>query len=308
MHICSYAVASPKMHPRLRHFLPAHTLTSVTLRLQNLDDIGLGELALPLRRKSCTIRRLDLSGAFGNGGVGVFVEALKTNASVRTITLGCYKSLTDVGGKALLGVVDPFSLDPASNESSSQPQSSESGKKREWAEIQRSNHTLQSVYLLDRPSMTVTASIVDRLRSISTVDPHPTLQAKCWRHISSNLDDISHVGLESKHMPEALAFVRKNGGLDALFRMVRSSHTPELCGNPSPEKARLSFQLNKMEEENRSLKEMLAQERERGEDLIEEKNYLQQLLSRKEDAKKCCLQPVVKLWEMWQLLVEALAC
>ena len=74
----------------------------MTLRLRNLDDIGLGEIALVIRKRDCGVKRLELSGNFGNSGVKIFAEALKTNVSLKTVTFGCYKNLDDAGGRVLL--------------------------------------------------------------------------------------------------------------------------------------------------------------------------------------------------------------
>ena len=93
----------------------AKSLSSLTLRLLNLDDVGIGELANVLKRNDCSVRRLDLGGNFGNNGIKILAEALKTNQSIKTITLGCYKNLNDVGAEALLSVADPFSATTYAN-------------------------------------------------------------------------------------------------------------------------------------------------------------------------------------------------
>ena len=208
----------------------APSLSSITLRLRHLDDIGIGEIALVVRTKDCNVRRLDLSGNFGNSGVKIFAEALKTNISLKTVSFGCYKILHDVGGQVLLNVVDPFS---------------EPTHLSEWENVRRSNHTLQSVYILDRPTVTVNKNIITKLQSISTLDPHRTLQKKVWHHIDKNIEDISHLGIESKHMPHVLSFVHQHGTIDQLFRLIRSRNTPEVFTNPSPERARMAYQMGK---------------------------------------------------------------
>lgn len=216
------------------------------------------------------MRRLELCGNFGNSGVNIFAEALKTNTSLRTISFGCHKALTDVGGQVLLNVVDPFS----------HPSTDAAG---EWEHIKKSNNTLQSIYILDRPTATVEKALISKLQTITSLDAHSTLQRKCWHHIEKNIDNISHMGLDSKHMPEVLAFVHQHGTMDHLFRIVKSRATPELFNNPSPERARLSRQMDRIERENRVLKEQLEVERERW---------------------KCCLLPVSKLRELWRMIVE----
>jgi len=268
------------------------TLSSITLRLRHLDDIGLGEIALVVRKVDCSLRRLDLSGNFGNSGIKIFAEALKTNTSLRTVSFGCHKTVDDIGGKVLLNVVDPFSI-PAD-------------PRTEWENVKRSNHTLQSIFIYDRPNVTVDRSIITKLQSISTVDPHQTFQDKCWRHTEKNIDDISHLGLEAKHMPEVLSFVHNRGNISHLFHLIRSQHTPELCTNPSPEKARISHQMDRIEQENEILKELLDHERERSGRLHEDNSYLRNLILNKEEAKKCLCMPLFKMVEMWQLFVDLL--
>lgn len=267
------------------------SLSSLTLKLRDLDDIGIGEISLIIRRKDCSMKRLDLSGNFGNSGVKIFAEALKTNTSLRTVSFGCYKNLSDLGGQILLSVVDPFSQPDGSSE---------------WESVKRSNHTLQSIYILDRPTVTVNRNLITKLQSISTMDPHRTLQSKCWHHIEKNIGDISHIGMQSQHMPEVLAFVQHHGNMDHIFELIRSRNSPELFTNPSPERARISRQLERMEQENEELKELLMQEREKSEELHEENSYLRRMFQNKEEAKKCCMLPVVKLMDMWRLFMELL--
>lgn len=265
------------------------SLSSLTLRLRHLDDIGLGEIALVVKRKDCSVRRLDLSGNFGNSGMDIFAEALKTNTSLRTVSFGCYKNLDDVGGQVLLNVVDPFSI-PADHVD-------------EWDNINRSNHTLQSIFIYDRPTVTVDRNIITKLQSISSLDPHKT---KCWCHLEKNIEDITHLKLETKHMPEVLAFVQSRGVQDDLYRLIKSRNTPELFTNPSPERARLSHQMAKIEQENEMLKELLDHERDKSQDLHQENSYLRNLIQNKEEAKKCCLLPIFKLVDLWKLLIDLL--
>jgi len=268
------------------------SLSSITLRLRQLDDIGIGELALMIRMEDCSVRRLDLCGSFGNSGVNIFAEALKTNTSLKTVSFGCYKVLDDVGGQVLLDVVDPFAR-PAE-------------PKDQWENILRSNHTLQSIYILDRPTVTVSKNIITKLQSISSLDPHRTLQSKCWHHIEENIDDISHLALESEHMPNVLAFVHQHGTINELFRLIQSPTTPDLVDNPSPERARISFQMQNMEKENELLRSLLEDEREKSEELHDENSYLRRVFRDKEEAKKCCLLPITKLMDMWRLFMELL--
>jgi hypothetical protein len=232
------------------------------------------------------LRRLDFCGDFGNSGIQVFADALKTNTSVKTITFGCYKVLDDIGGQFLSDVVDPFLLPARSKET-------------EWDEVKRSNHTLQSIYILPRPLVTVNEDLVSKLQSISTTIPHLTFQRKCWRHLEKNIEDISHLGLDSRHMPEVLSFVNQHGTMDHMFRMIRSRNTPPLFTYPSPEKARLSYQMKKLESENKMLKDMLESERDKDEELNDRNNSCPcwNLLVN-ENAKKCWLLPFIKMWEL----------
>ncbi len=238
----------------------AKSLSSLTLRLLNLNDIGIGELANVFKRKDCSVRRLDLAGNFGNKGVKILAEALKTNQSIKTITLGCHNNLSDVGAQALLRVADPFSTTTNAN------------KKNEWDDVKKSNHTLQSVYILDRPSVTVSDELVTKLRSISTLPPHATFQTKTWHHIEKNIADISHMGIDTKYIPEVLSFVQKRGELNGLFETIRSSSSLKILKNPSPERTRLSDQMDRIQKENAILKRLLRAERERSQSLRDE-NY-----------------------------------
>jgi len=279
------------------------SLSSITLRLRHLDDIGLGEIAIVVRTKHCNVRRLDLSGNFGNSGVKIFAEALKTNESLKTVSFGCYKHLDDIGGQVLLNVVDPFSLlNNVDDNPSSQPTRSS-----EWENVKRSNHTLQSIYILDRPTVTMNKDLITKLQSISTSDAHHTLQKKVWHHIEKNTDgSLSHLGLETKHIPRVLSFVHQHGTIDDLFRLLKSRNATEVFTNPSPEKERLSRQMEKMEQENELLKKMLELEREKSEGLHEENNYLRHLFRSREEAKECCLLPIFKLLEVWRLFIKSL--
>jgi len=276
------------------------SLSSVTLRLRHLDDVGIGEIALVVRSKDCNVRRLDLSGNFGNSGVKIFAEALKTNRSLKTVSFGCYKNLNDVGGKILLHVVDPISM------LNDDDLSSEPTRSSEWENVKRSNHTLQSIYILDRPTVTVNKDLITKLQSISTFDPHRTLQRKVWHHLEKNIGDISHLGLESNHMPNVLSFVDQHGTTNDLFRLIKSRNTPELFTYPSPEKVRLSQQMEQIERENEILKELLELEREKSEDLHKENNYLRRLFRNREEAQKCCLMPIFKLFDVWKMFIELL--
>ncbi|KAL7455283.1 hypothetical protein ACHAWC_006841 [Mediolabrus comicus] len=266
------------------------SLSSMTCRLLNLDDVGIGELANVFKRDDCFMRRLDLGGQFGNNGIKILAEALKTNQSIKTITLGCYKNLNDVGAEALLAVVDPFSTTHAD-------------RKSEWDSVNKSNHTLQSVYILDRPTVTVNNELVTKLRSLSNLSPHQTLQTKAWTHIESNIEGISHIGLETKHMPEVLSFVQKRGELNGLFQLIRSHNTLEVFEHPSPERARLSDQMDRIERENTLLKKLLKAERERSQSLRKDNHAIRNVYEKKY-GKNCPSMTTCK--QLWLDFVEVL--
>ncbi len=222
----------------------------------------------------------------------IFAEATKTNTSLRTISFGCYKTLDDTAGMALLNAVDPFSQSTGSFE---------------WDRIKRSNHTLQSIYIYDRPNVTMNKVLVERLRSISSLSPHRNFQSKCWRHIEKNIEDTSHLELSSKCMPMVLAFVLQHGTMDHLFRLIRSRYAPDLFTFPTPERARLLHQMKIIEHQNRKLRELLESEREASDRLREENHHLRtRWFQIGEDAKKCCFIPHLKLIEIWTLLIELL--
>lgn len=271
----------------------AKSLSSLTLRLLNLDDIGIGELANVLKRKHCSVRRLDLAGNFGNKGVKILAEALKTNQSIKTITLGCHKSLSDVGAHALLRVADPFST------------TTNADKKTEWDNVKQSNHSLQSVYILDRPTVTVSDEVITKLRSISSLQPHETFQAKTWHHIERNIADISHMGIDTKYIPEVLSFVQKRGELNGLFETIRSSNSLKILKNPSPERARLADQMDRIQKENAVLKRLLKAERERSQSLRDENHYVRKTVEVRFGEKCPSWSSCKKLWfEVVDLIKE----
>lgn len=271
----------------------AKSLSSLTLRLLNLDDIGIGELANVFKRTDCSVRRLDLAGNFGNKGVKILAEALKTNKSIKTITLGCHKNLNDVGAQALLRVADPFST------------TTDDDKKTEWDNVKKSNHTLQSVYILDRPSVNVSVELITKLRSISSLQPHATFQAKTWHHIERNIADISHMRIDTKYIPEVLSFVQKRGELNGLFETIRSSSSLKILKNPSPERARLSDQMDRIQKENAILKRLLKAERERSQSLRDENCYVRKTVEMRFGEKCPSWNSCKKLWfEVVDLIKE----
>jgi hypothetical protein len=248
-----------------------------------MDDIGLGEIALLVRTKDCNVRRLDLSGNFGNRGVKIFAEALKTNTSLKTVSFGCYKVLNDSGGQALLYAVDPFS-EPTS----------------EWENITNSNHTLQSIYILDLPTVSVNRDLISKLQSISiSGDSHRTLQIKVWRHMEENIEDISHMGLETKHMPYVIFFVYQHGAMDQLFQLLRSRNTPVVSEDPLPERVHMIHQIIRIKRENEILKE-------KNEELHKENKDLHNLFRFGKKKRGCMVLMYRRLADMWRLIVELL--
>ena len=90
----------------LLFFLPtiAPSITHLKIRLRGQTNNTLATLSNILQTPQCNISRLELDGQFGDEGILLLSEALKTNATVRTITIGYSENLTDVGGNALLQV------------------------------------------------------------------------------------------------------------------------------------------------------------------------------------------------------------
>ena len=259
-----------------------------------MDDVGIGELANVLKRSDGKVRRLELSGNYGNGGIKVFAEALKTNISLRTITFGCFKSLTNAGAVELLHAVDPF-------------MKTKSSRITEWRDVNSSNNTLQSIFLLDRPSVSVDEDLITRLQSITTEDPRATFDTKVWNHLQRNLDDISHVKVPVKCLPGVLRFVGQRGTQSDFFRLIKGRKASAvLFRNPSQERQRLVEQMRLLEKENRKLRRLLMMERSMSASLQQENLYLR-------DAKDNYTENVkqgskfISLLHAWKVFLSILA-
>jgi len=192
-----------------------------------MGDGGLGQIANCIKRKDCNISRLEIckslfnffhfppsviisltflfvvaGGRFRDEGMMSIAEALRNNQSIRTINVGMFERLTDLGGQAILKVVQ--------------------GEDESWQNKTASNHTLQNVYISDRAGLSMSKSILTKLQSITTVDPHRTLKNKAWNYMNNNIGDLSSIGLEAKLAPQLLLFVSCRGGVDSLFQFMHS--------------------------------------------------------------------------------------
>ena len=226
-----------------------------------MDDVAIGELANVLKRSDGRVRRLELSGNYGNSGIKIFAEALKTNISLRTITFGCFKSLTNTGAMELLDVVDPFTKTKS--------------RTTEWRDVNSSNNTLQSIFFLDRSSVSVDQELITRLQSITSEDPRATFDTKVWNHLQRNLDDVSHMKVPLKCLPGVLRFVGQRGTQSDFFRLVKGQKSlAVLFSNPSQERQRLVEQMRLLEEENKKLRRLLMMERSTNASLRQENFYL----------------------------------
>eukprot|EP00571_Detonula_confervacea_P015148 CAMPEP_0172308182 /NCGR_PEP_ID=MMETSP1058-20130122/8865_1 /TAXON_ID=83371 /ORGANISM="Detonula confervacea, Strain CCMP 353" /LENGTH=505 /DNA_ID=CAMNT_0013020545 /DNA_START=37 /DNA_END=1554 /DNA_ORIENTATION=- len=219
------------------------SLTNVRLRIRELNDTGIGELANTVKGSCCNISCLEIGGIFGDEGMLSIAEALKTNRSIRKIDIGMTERLTDRGGQGILQVVQ--------------------GQDESWQSKTTSNHTLQSVYISDRAGSSMSKSLLMGLQSITKADPHRTLQGKAWNYINKNIEDLSSISLDVTLRPCLLEFVSSRGGVDSLFCLLRSrKNAPELFTNhPTPEKVRLTRKMEKASKENEVLKALLKSER-----------------------------------------------
>jgi hypothetical protein len=151
--------------------------------------------------------------------------------------------LTDNGGMAILRAVQ--------------------GLDESWSSKTTSNHTLQSVHIEERASISMSDSVIAKLRSITNIDPHQTLQSKAWEYINTNINDLSSINCEGKLGSHLLAFVSSRGGLDALFSLLRSRKNSPKCftNHPSPDKIRLTQKMENVLRDNEILKALLESER-----------------------------------------------
>jgi len=266
------------------------SLSILRLRIRELNNAGLGDLAKTIRRKDCNIARLEISGRFGDEGMLSIADALKTNRSLRTIDVGMSERITDRGGRTILQVAQ--------------------GQDKSWQSKTTSNHKLQSVYISDRAGSNMSKSLLTKLQTITAVDPHRTLQNKAWDYIDNNIEDLSAIGLEVKLAPHFLSFVSNRGGIDALFNFMHSrNNAPELIfGNPTPERLRLAPQIEKAKQENAVLRALLKSERKVRQTIRSENSSLRDLEEREQhqgkDIARCLLLPFFKCLEMWQSYTE----
>eukprot|EP00584_Thalassiosira_punctigera_P023425 CAMPEP_0172567906 /NCGR_PEP_ID=MMETSP1067-20121228/117692_1 /TAXON_ID=265564 ORGANISM="Thalassiosira punctigera, Strain Tpunct2005C2" /NCGR_SAMPLE_ID=MMETSP1067 /ASSEMBLY_ACC=CAM_ASM_000444 /LENGTH=101 /DNA_ID=CAMNT_0013359361 /DNA_START=107 /DNA_END=409 /DNA_ORIENTATION=+ len=95
-------------------------------------------------------------------------------------------------------------------------------------------------------------SLRTKLQSITTVDARRTLQNKTWNYIESNIEDLSAVSLDAKLAPYFLTFVARQGGVNSLFSVLHSrDNSPDLFfDNPTPERLRLTPEMEKARERN----------------------------------------------------------
>lgn len=108
-----------------------------------------------------------------------------------------------------------------------------------------------------------------------------------------------------RKIPEVLSFVQKRGELNGLFELIRSRSTLEIFENPSPERARLSDQMDRIERENTLLKRLLKAERERSQSLRNENHHVRNTVEMKYGNKCPSWNTCKQLWfEFVDLLKE----
>ncbi len=236
------------------------SLVTICLKMRSLNDEGVRALSDVIRGKDCKISRLEISGTFGDDGMQLIAEALKSNQSLRTIDIGNSLNLSDVAGNSILRATS-VNVDTS------------------WDQIMASNNTLRSVYLKSQPPpLLVSQDIRHALRYITNLEPTPTLKQKAWQYVDSNIEDLSYTKLESQHMPHLLSFVIERGGLNSLFRLVSSrNNIPVLFSNPTPERQHMESIMNKIALENATLRAMLESERKFNDNLYKENNSLRSL-------------------------------
>ncbi|KAL7529663.1 hypothetical protein ACHAXR_003083, partial [Thalassiosira sp. AJA248-18] len=281
------------------------SLSILRLRIRELSDTGLGQLANFIGREDCQITRLEIcessyyhpfhfiyiialtnfvaaGGIFGDEGIIHIAEALATNRSLRTIDIGTSDGLTDQGGQAILQVVQ--------------------GQDESWQCKTASNHILQHVYISDKAGSSMSKNLLTKLQTITNVNPHQTLQNKAWNYIDNNIGDLSATNLDAKLAPHLLSFVSSRGGVNSLFRFMHSSiHVPELFSNPTPERVRLTPQMEKVKQQNKALRALLRSEREASQSIRSENIHLRDLDEEEEHQRKaiarCLLLPLFKAFE-----------
>ncbi|KAL7480329.1 hypothetical protein ACHAW6_006025 [Cyclotella cf. meneghiniana] len=283
------------------------SMAHVKIRLRGLTDARIIELARILQSPNCNISRLELCGRFGDEGVEFLAEALKSNHTVKTISIGVSENLSDRGGRHILRACQD--IDGTGS----------------WSSVTRSNHTLRSVFISEKHAPRMSAGLISKLQSLTSEDPRRTLQNKAWNFIQRDMGCLPNLNLKTTHMPYFLKFVATNGGHDCLFRILRAGYFPDLFTNPTPEKIRLKQQMDKIEHENKALRTSLEREmrknqnlrlleRESQNDRVSRQSYRRDREEQeqfkhwyeKRDLKHCCLLPFIKAFEVGKMMIELL--
>lgn len=291
----------------LPHDSLAPSIAHVKIRLRGLTDARIIELARILQSPNCNISRLELCGSFGDEGVECLAEALKSNRTVKTISIGVSENLSDRGGQHILRACQD--IDGTGS----------------WSSVTRSNHTLRSVFISEKHAPRMSAGLISKLQSLTSEDPRRTLQNKAWNFIQRDMGCLPNLNLKTTHMPYFLKFVATNGGHDCLFRTLRAGYFPDLFTNPTPEKIRLKQQMDKIEHENKALRTSLEREMRKNQNLrLLERECQNDRVScqsyrrdreeqerfkhwyEKRDLKHCCLLPFIKAFEVGKMMIELL--
>lgn len=286
----------------------ATSIAHLKIRLRGMTNTRVIELANILQSPNCSISRLELCGTFGDEGVEFLAEALKTNRTVKTISIGMSQDLSDRGGRQIIRVCQDID------------------GRGSWNSVIRSNHTLRSVFISEKHAPRMSAGVLNQLQSLTTEDPHKTLQNKAWNFVKRDEDCLPNLGLQMTHMPHFLAFVHSKGGQDSLFDVLRGGYFPNLFTSPTPEKLRLKKEMKKIALENETLRVSLEREMHRKQSLLlleSGKEKKSASSPRKADARaqdveevklwyeerglrQCCLQPFIKAYEVGQQMFELL--
>eukprot|EP00804_Cyclotella_cryptica_P004329 CCRYP_017992-RB/>CCRYP_017992-RB protein AED:0.04 eAED:0.04 QI:158/1/1/1/0.5/0.33/3/2039/496 len=283
------------------------SIAHLKIRLRGLTNARVIKLANILQSPNCNISRLELCGSFGDEGVEFLAEALKTNRTVKTISIGVTENLSDRGGRQILRACQD--IDGTGS----------------WSSVTRSNHTLRSVFISEKHAPRMSSGLICKLQSLTSEDPRRTLQNKAWNFIQRDVDCLPNLNLKTKHMPYFLKFVATNGGHDCLFQVLRAGYFPDLFTHPTPEKIRLKQHMKKIEYENQTLRTSLEREMRKNQSLRSFERELQndrasnQSCRRdreeqerfkhwyeKRDLKHCCLQPFIKAFEVGKMMIELL--
>jgi hypothetical protein len=129
--------------------------------------MGVAVIANALKSPRCHLSRVELAGKFDDDGLKLMGRALKTNESVRTISITSSEHLTAIGGEAILRAALSLSASDS------------------WESIAKNNHTLKSDIVAERHASTMGDDMILQLRDITTVDPRRTMQNKAWHFINT---------------------------------------------------------------------------------------------------------------------------